>query len=518
MQSYTENELEYYKENPQKINSSLDFNLLIALSAIDAENFSFIVDQTEDLIYAAYEVNNSIFKYINFSKVSIQFLEKVVHKNPNFIQYVYYPSYDIIKIALDSDLNSFQYVIKNANDTLLEYAISKNGLLLEFVPGTQQSENLVKIAINENVDAYEYAQIKTKETDILVVKKDKSKIPLITNYWEELINELIDFNPRLMTFFLDSDALTIDILKKAIKEEPKLYKALKNPSYEITLYSIIVEPSLLQDIPYNSTLLKDAVKKNGLVLKYIKNADIQTIQIAVNQTPHALEFVKTKKEYFVKYAFERHGLALKYINNHSYDECLYAVKKDYKAIQFVNEANMSKELQLLALDGGFEIISLITKPYDEEVVLKILKIDPSYIFSISNPTEQMFKTIFKIYGRLILFFENWNNVLTTTVIATALSNDGTLLEFVEHKLKLLILVALNQYPLAIKWVKDQDIEMAYLATKTDYRPFFYIDKNVFDDTLRLKVLHYDLAFFERKENSISYEDWLLIVEEQLKER
>ena len=107
--SYTQSELNYYKKNPKQITSDLDKALLKELLDHDVQNMKYIESQTFELIQYAYNKDKSVFKYIDFSKVSIQFLEKAVESSPTLIQYVYSPSPDLIKIALRKDLNILPY-------------------------------------------------------------------------------------------------------------------------------------------------------------------------------------------------------------------------------------------------------------------------------------------------------------------------------------------------------------------------------------------------------------------------
>lgn len=509
-QTSNENDLIYYNENPTKINASLDFDLLVSLAEIDAENFKYITNQTEELIYAAYNVNNSIFKYIDFSKVTIQFLELVIGKNPHLIQYVYYPSIDLIMLALKADLNVFQFIEKFSNDSVFIYVLERNGLFLEFIPPHKQTEDLVTIAIQENSEAYKYAYVKTKHTDLILIKKDKTKINEVSEYWVEIIKEVIEYNPRLISQYLNKpQILDVEILKFALDRDPTIFKLLQNPTFEITLYAAILMPDLLDSIPYNKRLLKEAIVKNGLILKYMKNPDMHIIKQAITQNIDALQYTHINYDFFLNYAFEINPISIKYFKAQSKELCINAVKRNPFAIEFVKLEYVDKEMQLLALSGGIKIIPLIKNPIDDEVLLKMIDVDPYYIFEIPNPTKEMFKLAFGKDGNLILLFENWNSIFSSSIIASALSNKGELLEFVVNKTKPLIIIALNNYPLSIQWVEEQDLELALLASK-DFRSFYYIQKNVFDFNLMSAVLKIDPNFFTRT-TEITFEQWLEIV-------
>lgn len=103
------------------------------------------------------------------------------------VKYVYSPSPDIMKLALSRDINTIQYLEKYLDDKMYEWLLSKNGLILEFIPAAKQTEHLVRIAIYENPHAYKYSHIKNKEFDLHMVENDPTKISEISEYWLELI-------------------------------------------------------------------------------------------------------------------------------------------------------------------------------------------------------------------------------------------------------------------------------------------------------------------------------------------
>jgi hypothetical protein len=57
-----------------------------------------------------------------------------------------------------------------------------------------------------------------------------------------------------------------------------------------------------------------------------------------------------------------------------------------------------------------------------------------------------------------------------------------------------------------------------VATKKDLRTFFYVDKTVLDNNLSELVLELDTDFFTRLPMAITYDEWLIIVEPNIKKR
>lgn len=511
--SYTEATLNYYKKNPTHITADLDTDLLLALIDFNAENIQYVKPQTAELIYAAYNIDPSVFKYIDFSKISIQFLEQAIADNPIMIQHVYSPSPDIMKLALFHDLNVLPYIEKYLDTSMYEWLLSQNGLVLEFIPAGKQTENMVMIAIQQNIESYQYAHIKTKETDIFVVEQDASKIPLISNYWPELIIPLIEYNPRFITkFFKYPDLITQDIIKLALDGDPTIYKTLKNPTMDIMKYTVDLDINMLDYIPYNQELIDYAISTNGLVLKYVKKKDLKTIKNAISENVLALDYVEYPRQFLIYYAFQRDGLGLKYLSDPTYEQCLDAVERNPLAIQYVPENLMTKEIQLYALMGGNKIIPYIN-PVSDEVTLQILRMEPNYIFLIENPTSEMYITAFGTEGILIRFYANWNDIFNVEEISAALSQDGSIFEFVKYKTKRLALIAINEYPPAIQWTDFQDLEIAHLAVSLDPRTLFFVDRHIMDSELLALALELDPDFFTRTEGELTWEQWLELTQQ-----
>lgn len=507
--SYTQSELNYYKKNPKQITSDLDKALLKELLDHDIQNMKYIKSQTFELIQYAYNKDKSVFKYIDFSKVSIQFLEKAVESSPTLIQYVYSPSPDLIKIALRKDLNILPYVEKYLDEKLYDWLLKQNGLLLEHIPIKKQTEDLIRIALHENIESYKYAYIKTKEFDLYIIEKDPSRIDLISEYWPELIEPLVKYNPRFVTkFFKYPELITQEIKKLVISLEPKMFKILPDPNFELMKYTISLDINNLDYIAYNQDLLDYAISVNGLALKYVRKKDLRTIKNALKQNINALDYIPYPRQFLIDYAFTQDGLALKYITNPTYEQCLDAVKRNAEAIKYIPEIFKSNEIQLIALIGGPEIIPYIGKPADNEVILQILRIDPSYIFKIEDPTEEMYMNAFAAAGRLIMFYPDWNEKFNDDIISTALNHDGAIFEFVKYKSKRLALVAIEQYPPAIQWMDFQDIEIANKAVSLDPRTLFFVDKNIMSASLIEMAIKLDPEYFTRTTGVLTWEEWI----------
>lgn len=506
--AYTISDLNYYKKKPKQINANLDIDLLLELIDFDASFLQYVKPQTFELIEKAYTRDPSSFRYIDFSKVTIQFLEKAIYDHPNMVKYVYSPSPDIMKIALTRDLNCLVYLEKYLDDKMYEWLLAQNGVILEFIPASKQTEKLVRIALHENPEAYKYSHIKNKEFDMLMVEHNPSTIGEISEYWEELIEPLIRYNPRFIAKFLDRpDILTMEIKKIAIDLDPMVYRILPNPDMEIMKYTAERDYLMMDYMPFSQELVDYIISHNGLALKYIKKKDLRTIQTAVEQNVLALDYVEYPRQFLIDLAFSLDGIALKYINNPTEEQCIDAVTRNPKAIEFVPDEFKTESLQNLALLGGPEMIPYIGVPASEEMILQIIKLEPSYLFTLENPTSLMIQTALGTFGRMIMFFPNWNETRTIDEIATALGQDGSILEFVKNKTKRLAMIAIQSYPLALQWIDFQDKGMIKLALSLDPTALYYVQPELIDEELLNLVLSLDPEYFTRSTGTLTLEEW-----------
>lgn len=508
--AYTEANLVYYKKNPKHITSDLALDLLEALIDYDPENIQYIKPQTFDLIKRAYAIDRASFKFFDLSKVTIQFIEKVVDENPLMIQYVYQPSPEVMKIALARDLNVLVYIEKYLDTAMYKWLLSQNGLVLEFIPAGKQTEELVLIAIKENLEAYKYAHCKTQATDSYIIEQDPSKVSMISYYWPELMEPIIEYNPRYLTKFLGMENVDVpkEIIKTALRSSPDLYRALPNPDIDIMKYTLTLDIDMFPYMPYNQEVLDYALETNGLALKYIKKKDLRTIKLAIGQNVSALDYIQYPRQFLIDYAFKLNGLALKYIQNPTAQQCMDAVKRNPMAIQYVPDEHRTEEMQLYALQAGPDVVPFLGQPKSEQVANQILSIDPSYIFKIANPTEAMFITAFRAEGRLMLYYDDWNTRFSSDVIAAALLSDGTIFEQVIKKSKKLALAAIEEFPPALQWVTFQDWEIVEAAINRDPRTIKFVAPELITERLLDLVMEKGREFFDHTQGEMTWEEWL----------
>jgi len=508
--AYTEKEFNYYVKNPKQINSGLDEDLLLALVDVNSSWLTYMKPHTLDFVKKVIAVDPTTFPYADRTVFTIQYLEEVIALNPSLIQYVYEPNDSLIKVALNADLNIINY-FGNLNQTIYNWVLSKNGLMLSKIHPTLQNQEMVEIAIRQNIKAYEYAGFKNLYLDRIAVEIDPSMVAFISDYHEELIEYILDYNPMFLIKFIGSTFLTESIIKSTILKNPEVYKFVPNPNMNLMKYSALLDLSLMDIMPYNDELITYVLEQNGLALKYVRKKDLYTIKEAIKNNVLALQYVTNPRQHLIDYAFSLDGIAIQFVSNPTPLQYAWAINNNGYAIEFVPHEYQTADLQLRALSKcGTKVLPFIT-PLSDVVALEILSIEPAYIFSISEPTEEMYVTAFETNGQLILFYEDWSTIFNNTILTATLSKDGTLLEHIENKTSSMITAAINNYPVSIQWVTHQTTEMAILAVEIDPRVLFYVQPEVMDEYLLSLAIEIDPDYFTKIAGELTWEQWLEIL-------
>jgi hypothetical protein len=163
-----------------------------------------------------------------------------------------------------------------------------------------------------------------------------------------------------------------------------------------------------------------ALKKNGLLIKYIKNKTEEMNFEAVKQqnNPQGLFDLITQGVEFDEYAIQ-------YIENPSEKVQLEALKKSYYVLKFIK--NPSEQVQLEAVKKNAYAIQYIENP-SEQVQLKAVKQNGHVIQHIGNPSEQVQLKAVKQNGHVIQHIGNPSE----KVQLEALSKNYRAIEYIKN--------------------------------------------------------------------------------------
>lgn len=195
------------------------------------------------------------------------------------------------------------FTFKEQDEKLM---VSKYGNNIKYID--HQTEELCKLAIEQNPKSFIFIKNKTPEICMLAVKKDG------------LLLEFINKQPLLLRL----EAVKQNGLALKYVNEQKLdicYEAVKQNG--LAIQYIKYSPAILKECYYGLCLI--AVRQNGLALEYINQEILNNMQDihdreyiyveAVKQNGLALKFIKDQSDIIISEAIKQNGLALKYNRN-----------------------------------------------------------------------------------------------------------------------------------------------------------------------------------------------------------
>lgn len=152
----------------------------------------------------------------------------------------------------------------------------------------------------------------------------------------------------------------------------------------------------------------EAVKQNGLALRYVKQQTETICLEAIKQNPNALGFAKNKSFDLCLMAVKQRGESLIYIVDQRPELCLEAVKQDGSTLKHVKDQTLNICFEAVKQNGYALVYSKISHPrlyleasksdslllmrqwiYDEETLLSSLLHFPKNFRAIKHPTDEM---------------------------------------------------------------------------------------------------------------------------------
>lgn len=283
-----------------------------------------------------------------------------------------------------------------------------------------------------------------------------------------------------------------------------------------------------------------AVKQNGKLIKYIKNPSREICQISLSQNPHNLALILDQSENIILFALNRDILAHKYILNNTIlnklkpfldNPSLESYQKlEYKFDSIYIGKDFNKKFY-----GPFMCYSGDNKPpglvysrnifyYDDYICeakyYRYLIHCGYYFYEINIPVDALlFISQKKIYSTKLIYSKSYNysdfpvfnnldqytKILTFRNLAAnprlslditkkLVKTDGLFLEYIKIQTFELCLLAIQNNPLAIKFVKkiNKTDQVCEKAIKTDGKLLAYLEPDIQTEELALLALESSL--------------------------
>jgi len=251
----------------------------------------------------------------------------------------------------------------------------------------------------------------------------------------------------------DINGMPDNIIKKAIRWKPELFKTLKDPSEDIQFY---------------------AVSQNGLELRHIKEPSNRVIEAAI----------------------ERDGDAIQFVKNPTMKQKIMAVESSETAIKYIK--NPSERIQLAAVDSDPDAFEFIDNP-SERVILKAIEGNGAIIKQINNPTIKMMKTAIYDDADNITFIKK----PPLEIIKYAIEQEWQVIRFIKNPSKEIIKLAIEEssgYAASPRYIKNLPLWAELLAIDISSGDIIADLKHPSEKAM-MRALRYDLdnvVFLDRK--------------------
>ena len=191
-----------------------------------------------------------------------------------FIKYEYMCYNNLNKIYNFTEENLYEQIVD---------LIKIDGLFLNFLKKDEQTEEICKLAVQQNGYALKYVKIEqTEEICKLAVQKNGYSLSFVK----------IEQTEELCKLAVQQNGLSLCYVKNLTDEICKL-----------------------------------AVKQNGLALHIVKHQTEELCKLAIQQTGYALSGAKNQTEELCKLAVQKNGSSLIYVKNKTEEICKLALKQ-----------------------------------------------------------------------------------------------------------------------------------------------------------------------------------------------
>lgn len=379
----------------------------------DPRNIKYVKKQSEKLQILA--INNKtekswFFSYSNLKnpseKVKLLWLKKISisdisrMKNPSKKLQMFVAKQRPIAL----------YGVNNLVPEVAEYIFKKDDVNFQFFNDIDEEAQL--IALKYHPEAFSYFHKRTKKVEEFAVKQDAKNILEIKKPSMKLLKLAIKKDYKLISEIKNQ---TAELQKFALKQNIKAFNYIYNfkgdaKDYFLKSFGLVnkdgsfidleKQKKLIAELPWAMEFIKNppeelqliAVKKQGSTLQYFKDTSDKVKLEAIKTNGWSIQYVTKPSDEMKELSIKRKPRAIKYIKNPSEKLQLLAVVQDGKAIAYIK--NPTAKVQFISLKQSVLNAEYIEN-IDENVLERIINIDPSVVSFVNGNVSEMFKKLAK---------------------------------------------------------------------------------------------------------------------------
>ena len=143
---------------------------------------------------------------------------------------------------------------------------------------------------------------------------------------------------------------------KQVKENPMLLENIDNPSDEVIKAALKKNGVVIKFIKDQSY----EMRSNPLSIEYMENLEEELQVLAVKLLWNSIKLIKNPSNKVQEEAVKTKGWAIQYIEEPSEELCFIAVENDYDSIKYIK--NPKEKVQLKAVEKSWNAIKYIKEP------------------------------------------------------------------------------------------------------------------------------------------------------------
>lgn len=453
------------------------------------------VEQTPYLCEIAVRTHGSAIKYVENQTEELKWL--AIRRLPQSLKHVKNPTKEMCLEAIKINWTAILYVT-DPTDEMIEAAVESDSAVLEFVKQTPElcdkalerdpfalssikSEFLTDEMLEEylpiapviipdrfNQHFYDIA-VKADPSLILKVPKEFVTEKMCLRYVKSF--NLIQYHTSNKYVFPDmtDDSCPLfisDIVDECIPEEFRSSELL----YEAAKHGYLFSENLTDD------LIKTALAKNGWSIRKVPNPTDEMIELALSNTSLAIAEIKDQRDEWCWLSINKNPDALNFIRNPTNEMVAFCLKKSGYLIGILDEKEITDEMKHIAIESHPDSIAMIRQT--EELVWKAIKLDPSSICHIKNPTIEMYRYVIDVDPEVLVELEhplkNLSEEEIIEIYKNILSHSPYLIEKLKIQTEELCLWLVERHPKALKYIYEQTYDIVKVAmSKADVSKYIY---------------------------------------------
>jgi Domain of unknown function (DUF4116) len=276
---------------------------------------------------------------------------------------------ELCRLAIQQNGQALQLVPKDKRTpALCRIAVEQNGKALIWVPIKHMTPTLCRIAIEQNGYVLEDVPENDRTPELCRIAVEQNELALeyvpSKHQTPELCRLAVEQNGRALKYVSE---ITPELCRLAVEQDgeslyyvPEKYKTLEICRLAVEQNSLAFKSSPEE---YKSELYYLAVQQDGNILRHVPigQRTLELCRLAVEQNGRALQWVhdQHKTSEVFRIAVEQDGYALYYVpdSKRTHELCRIAVENNGQALYAVHEKHRTPELCSLAVQQNGQALS-----------------------------------------------------------------------------------------------------------------------------------------------------------------